>query len=183
MHTFLRAIKTYHKPLLWFSIITIIFGTMYVVVQQQNRLMANDMPMLLATENARLITNGVDAATVGNASPEDISTSLIPFVVVYDKAGKPVGGAGYLDRKLAQMPLGALQHATTSKPNYVTWQPKQSVRLASVVVATKDYYVVGAQSLKATEDRAGHLLRLTALGYGLAVLVAGGYCMVRKKVS
>ncbi len=177
---FPKTLAQYGKLLAWLMTLTILFGTMYGLVQQQNRLTANDMPTMLATEAARLINGGLDASTVGNSSPQDISTTRVPFIIVYDKKGKSVGGSGYLDKKLAQIPLGVLQHATAIKPNAVTWQPKSGVRLATVTVATKNNYVVGAQSLKATEDRDSTLLKLTALGYGLSLAVMVGYYVLRR---
>lgn len=164
MHTY----KLPHKIIERLLIVTFVFGTMYVLVQQQARQQANDMPELLATQAAKQLDAGMGLQSI-NMGATDVANHPVPFVVVYDKKGKAVAGSGYLNKKLAMMPTGVVNHATPGSSHAVTWAPREDIRLASVTVAAKDYYVVGGQSLQATESRAERLLGLTALGYGLSV--------------
>lgn len=145
-------------------------------------MLANDTPTLLATQVAKQLDAGLGLSSV-NMGATDLANNPVPFVIVYDKQGKAVGGSGYLDKKLAVAPKSMLQHAKANRNNVVTWQPKAGVRIASVTVAAKDYYVLGGQSLKATEDHASHLLKLTALGYVAALVVLAGYVCLGRLVS
>lgn len=174
-----KFLYKYRQYLLGAIILTGVFSTMYVLVQQQGRMLANDTPTLLATQVAKQLDAGLGLSSV-NMGATDLANNPVPFVIVYDKQGKAVGGSGYLGQKLAVAPKSMLQHAKSNRNNVVTWQPKADVRIASVTVAAKDYYVLGGQSLKATEDHATHLLKLTALGYVASVVVLVAYvCLSR----
>jgi hypothetical protein len=150
---------------------------MYGLVQQLGRMQANDTPTLLATQVAKQLDAGLGLSSV-NMPATDLANHPNPFVNIYDKQGKAVGGSGYLDAKLAIVPKGVLEHAKAGKNNAVTWQPKSGVRIASVTVAAKDYYVLGGQSLKATEDHADRLLKLTMVGYGISLATLAAYILI-----
>ncbi len=163
-----------------FLIVTILFGSVYGLLHCMNRSLANDMPELLATQAAKQLDAGLGLSSI-NMGATDLANNPVPFVVVYDKKEKAVGGSGYLNRKLAQMPRGVVQHATPGKPHAVTWAPGEGVRIASVTVKAKDYYVVGGQSLKMTENRSKRLLWLTLAAYAVTALVMYGvrFCQCR----
>ena len=55
MNRLLARIVAVRAPLVWFLTLTVVFATMYGLIQQQNRLSANDMPTMLATETAHLL--------------------------------------------------------------------------------------------------------------------------------
>ena len=167
----------YRHYLLSAVILTGIFSTMFVLVQQLGRMQANDTPTLLATQVAKQLDAGLGLTSI-NMGATDLANNPIPFVIIYDKQGKAVGGSGYLNAKLAVAPKGVLEHAKTGKNNVVTWQPKSGVRIASVTAVAKDYYVLGGQSLKATENHASQLLKLTVLGYGVSLAVLAAYVCV-----
>lgn len=162
-------------------LLTVAFGTMFVLVQQQARLAANDMPQLLANQAAKQLDAGYGLQSI-QMGATDLANDPVPFVIVYDKKGKAVAGSGYLGKKLAAMPTGVVNHAKSGAPHAVTWAPRSDIRIATVTVAAKEYYVVGGQSLKMTEAHAKRLLLLTALGYGasLFVTVAVRFCRCRK---
>lgn len=152
---------------------------MYVVLQQQDRMQANDMPELLATQAAKQLDAGLGLQSI-NMGATDLANYPVPFVIIYDKKGKAVAGSGYLDKKLAMMPKGVVNHATTGKPHAVTWAPRSDIRIASVTVAAKDYYVTGGQSLAAIEHRAERNLLVIAVGYGLSVLTMLFYALYQR---
>jgi hypothetical protein len=160
---------------------TVIFGTLYVVVQQYGRSSANDSPTALAESVAAEMKDPSNQATLP-LGKLDIATSLQPFVIIYDKNYKPLAGTGYLNGKLPTVDKGVLQSATPSHNNDVTWQPKAGVRIAAVAVKAGNYYVLGGQSLRLTENRADMLLKLTALGWLISmVCVATSYWLLNKR--
>jgi hypothetical protein len=112
----------------------------------------------------------------------DVTTSLQPFVIIYDKNYKPLAGTGYLDGKLPSIDKGVLQNTTTDHNNAVTWEPKSGVRIATVTVKVGNYYVLGGQSLRLTESRADMLLKLAVLGwFVIVVCVVAVYTMLNKR--
>ena len=180
MYTHLYKYRYY---LLSAAIITVIFGTMYGLVQQSGRMQANDTPTLLATQVAELLDAGLGPQSASPSLKTDLAKNPMPFVIIYDKQGKAVGGSGYLNAKLAVVPKGVLEHATAGKNNAVTWQPRSGVRIASVTATAKDYYVLGGQSLKTTEEHASKLLKLTMVGYGVSLAILATYALIGRFIS
>ncbi|MFZ1249433.1 MAG: hypothetical protein WAQ24_03865 [Candidatus Saccharimonadales bacterium] len=166
-----------HKIITRVAVLTIVFGSVWCALYLQNRSLANDMPTLLATQAAKQLEAGMGTQSI-NMGGTNLANNPVPFVIVYDKHGKPVAGSGYLDNKLAVAPKSMLEQAKAGKNHTVTWSPKDDVRLATVVVATKDNYVLGGQSLRATEDRAHKILKPLLAGYilSLLLLVAPYFC-------
>ncbi|QQS20115.1 hypothetical protein IPL85_01520 [Candidatus Saccharibacteria bacterium] len=159
-----------HHFITRFLLISLIFGSMYSLLHVMNRSLANDMPQLLATQAAKQLDAGLGLQSI-NMGATDLANNPVPFVIVYDKKEKAVAGSGYLGRILAQMPRGVVEHAKPGKPHAVTWAPREDIRIASITVASKDYYVVGGQSLKATDNRARLLLWCTLAAYAAALLI------------
>ncbi len=74
---------------------TILFGTIYVVATQVDRLSANDTPLRLASQVAAELREGQQATLT--AQPHvDLERSLVPFVVVENEQGSPTAGSGCL---------------------------------------------------------------------------------------
>jgi hypothetical protein len=162
-------------------LVTVILGTTYTLVQQYGRSSANDQPTMLA-ESIAAEMKDASAQTTLPLGKLNVATSLQPFIVIYNKSYKPVAGTGYLNGKLPSVDKGVLQHATAGHSNAVTWQPQKDVRIAAVVVKQGDYYVLGGQSLRLTEARDSHILRLAALGWVAAMVCLGaGYWMLNKR--
>jgi hypothetical protein len=160
---------------------TIVFGTMYTLLQQYGRSSANDAPTQLAESVAAQFKDASNQSTLP-LGKLNIATSLQPFVIIYDKNYKPLAGTGYLDGKLPSVDKGVLQHTTTEHNNAVTWEPKSGVRIATVTTKVGDYYVLGGQSLKLTEDRADMLFKLAALGWLVTmVCIVAGYAALNKR--
>lgn len=164
----IKGMKRYHRLFYAFVVVTIVFGTIYAVMQQQNRQQANDMPTMIATEAATQLNDGLTLSGL-DIGKVDVRTSLMPFLTVYDKQGKVVAGSGWLSGKVAELPKGVVQHATLGKNHYVTWSPALGLRFATATVATEKYYIVGAQSLKTTEHRIDQLGWLVLYGYIIAL--------------
>ena len=162
------------------GVLTIVFGTIYVVNQQSERLRANDAPQQLAQTVASELEGGTTPQELVT-SKVNMATSLEPFAIVYAKDGRAMAGSGYLNGKLAAVPLGVLQTATKAKPHSVTWQPQNGVRVASVTVVAGGYYVLGGQSLRLVENHATTTLQLTLLGWLASVFaLLGGYVFIRR---
>jgi hypothetical protein len=152
---------------------TILFGTIYVVAAQLDRLSANDAPLRLASQVAAELREG--QTTTVNAQPHvDLSRSLAVFVVVEDAQGQASDGSGFLDGSLVSLPTGVLASAAKSGQDNVTWQPAAGLRFATVTVKVGDQFVSAGQSLKPSEGRTGTLQLLVGFSWLVSMLVLGG---------
>lgn len=158
------------------AVITILFGTMYGMVQQTIRLSAYDAPH-----------QAIDAyvanrdASESNFTRINLAADSNVFVIAYGSDGRPIGGDGYLNGKLGVVPIGVLQHAHAGHENTVTWQPQPGVRLAVVVAKDGNSYILAGQSLKSYEDRIGQIGQVAFFGWLLALLVLGtGFALTKK---
>ena len=149
---------------------TILFGTIYVVAQQLDRLSANDAPLRLATQVAAELREG-QTSTVDAQPHVDLSRSLAPFVVVEDAQGRATDGSGFLKGSLVSLPTGVLGSAAKSGQDNVTWQPAPGLRFATVTLRVGDQFVSAGQSLKPSEDRDGTVRLLVGFGWLVSMLV------------
>jgi hypothetical protein len=159
-------------------IVTGLFASLYVVIQQTERQGADDSPARLASQVASELTDtGSATGPAGGSAPDvvNIATSDEPFFVVYDAKNRPVAGTGHEDGALPTVPAGVLAEARHDGANHVTWQTSDGRRFATVERLAGHDVVLAAQSLTPTEariDRLG-LLVLIAWACVLAVVVLG----------
>jgi hypothetical protein len=154
-------------------LVTVVIGTCYGMAQQSIRLGANDAPR-----------QAIDAyvanrdASQSNFTKINLAADSNVFVLIYDTNGKAIGGDGYLDNKLAVIPVGVLQNAKDGHENAVTWQPKSGVRLATVVGKDGNQYIVAGQSLKMFEERIHTVGQVAFAGWVVSMLVLVSYHLV-----
>ena len=163
---------------------TILFGTVYVVAQQLDRLSANDAPLRLASQVAAELREG-QTATVDAQPHVDLSRSLATFVVVEDAQGRASDGSGFLKGSLVSLPTGVLTNAAQSGQDNVTWQPAPGLRFATVTLRVGDQFVSAGQSLAPSEDRDNTIRLLVGTGWLLSILVLGGvwFCLYRFRLE
>jgi hypothetical protein len=135
----------------------------YVAQQQLQRHAANDPQLQLAQDGALALERGRTPAQLISDDTVDIAHSLAPFVIVLDDTGKPVASSGRLDGQVPVPPTGVLDGVRRFGEERVTWAPRRSVRLASVVHrvnGAQPGFIVAARSLGETEWRIARLGRL-----------------------
>lgn len=172
------------KLIPWLGVVVIIllvFGTIYTVAQQAGRSAANS-PQIQIAEDAAAQLNRGDQPVIVASGQVDIETSLAPFTIVYDKAGKVVSGSGYIRGETPKAPMGILAAARGRDYHAVTWEPKNGVRIAAVTVAADKYYVLSGRSLKLTENQASTTLLLSALGCLASLVVVGVLYVVARMI-
>ena len=155
---------------------TCAIGFAYLVGQQSWRLGADGVPEQLAYDGSVAVAAGSPPASVAGTGTVDIATSSAPWVVVFDKDGRPLAGSGLLDGKLAQPPAGVFGSARDGGPHgdRITWQPRSGVRQAIVVHTVKSGpggYVVAGRSLHEAEAQIDILGALAAAAW-LATMAA-----------
>lgn len=173
------------KPITYLALVgvlVIIFGTIYVVVQQAQRSDANYPQIQMSEDMAAQIGSNKDPHLASTLTPVDMRASLAPFTIVYDAKGNVVSGSGYLDRKVPKAPAGMLSDSSGKTYNAVTWQPADGVRIASVTVQAGKYYVLSGRSLTEVEKNENRTLQLSIIGGILALLVVAA-AVVAKTVA
>jgi len=160
----------------WFgyaAIITLACGIIYVTVQQNFRLSANDPQIQMAQDAAIAIDKGADPKELaGTNAALELSQNLSPFLVVYDRSGNIIAGAATLNGKPLKIPQGVIDYILKNGRDAASWQPEPGVRQAMVGFSTakKDYIVVAGRSLAPTEERIGRLGEQVAFGWVLSVI-------------
>ena len=82
------------------------------------------------------------------------------------------------------VPYGVLTGADYQTYHSVTWQPQSGVRIASVTVKAKNYYVLSGRSLKEVEKNEDQALRLTLAGGSLSIAVLFvAYVLLKSRIS
>ncbi len=168
-----------YRPLLAVTLVlVVIYGTIYVSIQQMQREDA-DWPQIQMAENAATLLNENQPPRMFSGTNVDISKSLETFTNVYDLNGDPVTGSGYLDNALATVPKGILTAAKGKDYHIVTWQPKSGVRIAAVTVKSDKYYVLSGRSLKEVEKNESKTLVYAVLGGLISLAIAATYFATR----
>lgn len=135
----------------------------YLVMQQVERTGANDPQVQLAEDAAAFLSRGGSALEVVPPRSVDIGRSLAPVVIVLDDAGHPIASSGTLDGVVPVPPSGVLAEVRARGEERVTWAPRRSVRLASVVERVdgpRPGFVIAARSLREVEGRIALIGRL-----------------------
>jgi hypothetical protein len=156
-------------------IVTAMFASLYLVMQQIERQGADDAPGRLASQLASQLSSSGSGADASAADDVDLAASDATFFVIYDSADRPVSGTGRIDGGLAAIPAGVLDQARRTGTNHVTWQIADGRRFATVEHRAGDTVVLGGQSLAPTEGRIDQLglLILVAWACVLAIVAVG----------
>jgi hypothetical protein len=129
----------------------------------------------MAEDAATALGESQQYETLLPAYPVEISTSLAPFMVIYDQAGQPLASNGYLNGSFPQLPPGVFDYANQNCEDRVTWQPEPGVRMAAVVVrydGDKPGFVLAARSLREVEKRVGQIEQLTVLVWAITLVTS-----------
>ena len=132
-------------------------GLVYLIVQQVLRQEANDPQIQLSEDLAASLSSGQAPSGGLPAQQVEISTSLAPFVMVFDDAGKVLASNALLDGATPQYPAGVLDYVRQHGQDRVTWQPREGVRQATVVTRFSgpagSGFVMAGRSLREVEER------------------------------
>ena len=151
-------------------VITCLSGLIYLAVQQDIRIGANDPQIQIAEDVAGELSNGQNPQYLIPPTKIDMSKSLATYIMVFDKDGKLIGSSVSLNGKDPIVPQGVFastKKSATGETRF-TWQPKNGVRSAVVI----DYYkgpipgfVLIGRSLRETEIRESQQETIVFLGW------------------
>ncbi|HYM65002.1 MAG TPA: hypothetical protein VES68_00750 [Candidatus Sulfotelmatobacter sp.] len=166
MNKYLREVLTKWIP--FAVVITLLCGVIFVSVQQNYRMSANDPQIQLTEDVTNAILQGQSPKAFIPTRKLDLSKTLATFIILYDGKGKIIGSSVALDGKDPIVPQGVLDSAKTKGQSRITWQPKNGVREALVVNYYKgpqEGYVAIGRSLREVEIREENLQLMVFSGW------------------
>lgn len=173
---------------LWvlFSVVTLIFGTIFLTAQQILRLGANDPQYAMVKDGVARIKATQNGYAAQSGEMIDIKVSESPFMAVLDQEKRLVVSNARIDSTNQDIPLppkAVFDDAKSKGVRTFTWQDSEGRRFATMVehVALEnsgaDFYVLGAKSLKSVESRISRIGWKVFLGYLLTLAALAWYFM------
>ena len=161
--------------------ISCLCGLLYVTVQQVLRQSANDPQIQVAEDTAAALDNHQNIVISNNKI--DLTKSLSPFTMIFDKNGKMTSSEAELDGQIPVIPSGAFDYVAQNGEDRLTWQPEAGVRIAAVITKYNNGYVVVGRSLREVEKQENGLFREVLLGWvgTLVVSFLGAVVFFSKK--
>jgi hypothetical protein len=153
---------------------TVVILLIFVAVQQDLRLGANDPQIQMAEDAATHLDAGASPTAVLPSENIDMAHSLAPFVIVFDRQRQPLASSVAFNGDTPLPPPGVFTSVSShGGRNEVTWQPAPGVRSAAIVVAYAHGYVLAGRSLRVVEERESSLGNAAIVAW-LAMLVFTG---------
>lgn len=152
-------------------VITLIFGSVYVTLQQFGRHAANAAPAAAAAAQVQQMGSGP------TAGPRlELTADSGVFVIVFGEDNKPTSTTVILHGVPPVVPAGVLETAKALGSDAVTWQPEPGLRMAVVARQAPGGVVVAGQSLTPFEDGDRMSQLFLAAGWlGSMVVLAGAF--------
>ncbi len=153
-----------------------ICGLIFLTIQQNLRMSANDPQIQMSEDYAYLMSKNAFPLTSLYQVPMklDLENEYTPFMIFYDDSGKELISTGQLDGKTPLLPPGVLDYVKNHGEDRITWQPKPGVRLASVInhfASSKSAgFVLVGRNLREVERREDQLLIQVAVGWTTTII-------------
>ena len=154
---------------------TLLSGLVYLEVQQSLRWGANDPQIQMAEDAAAALAAGAAPESALPAARVEISTSLAPFMVIYNNIGEALVSSATLHGATPALPSGIYDYTRQHKEDRVTWQPEPDVRMAAVVVAyggAQPGFVLAGRSLREVEIREDQAEQITGIAWLVTVFAS-----------
>ncbi len=154
------------------GIITLFCGLVYVTVQQVYRQTANDPQIAMVQEISEQLSEKIDPASLVSSYKMKMDKTQNPFIIILDGSLKILVSNVDLNGEIPIPPKGVFETAKNEKEFRVTWQPRNDIRIASVIQYTKspsEYYVLAGKSLNETESRIEQLIHFCMIFWVLSV--------------
>ncbi len=165
------------------AVLTVIFGTIYAVAQQDLRQSANDPQIQLAEDGAAALAAGGVPASLMPADRHviDVSQSLAPFIMVFDNGGKVLESSMKAGNTLPVPPAGVFDYVRAHGEDHVTWQTASGLRFAAVIVpfaavapaggVISSGFVLAARSLREVENREANTELIAGSAWALCMII------------
>jgi hypothetical protein len=175
----MKTFKLIFKAWLPFAVmITAFCALVYASVQQAYRQSANDPQIQMAEDAADALADGGGVDMIIPTTKVSVAKSLAPFLIAYDTSGNVIAASVTLDGQTPALPAGVLDSAKQLSENRVTWQPREGIRIAAVIVSYKNGYVLAGRSLHEVEARESQLTTFAGVTWILALLASFAVIML-----
>lgn len=142
----------------------------YAAVQQSYRQSADDPQIQMANDAAAALANGQNVESLVPAAKISIDKSLAPFLIIYDASGNELISSALLDGQTPALPNGVLDSTKQLGENRISWQPRDGVRIATVIVSYKDGFVLAGRNMREVEQREAQVSTFAGLTWILAMV-------------
>ena len=178
--------KVFDVTLKWLPmalVVTALCGVVYAAVFQNIRQSANDPQIQMAEDAAALLASGAPLQSVLPPNKVDITSSLAPYLIVYDENGQAVASSAQLDGTAPAIPAGVFAYTRDHAEDRLTWQPREGVRSAIVVThfrGAASGFVVAGRSLREVERQEDNLMLIVGAAWlaSLAATLAASVALV-----
>lgn len=154
------------------AVVTVLLaGLGYLLVQQDQRSLANDPQIQMATDAVLALDAGASPQSLVPSTQFDIAQSPAPYLVIYDASGKVLAASATVGGNALIPPSGVFDSTPHRRFDAITWTPAPGVRSAVIVMRYSRGYVLAGRSLQYIEERESNTLLLATLG-GLSTLAA-----------
>ena len=158
----------------------------YAAVQQAYRQSADDPQIQMANDAVTALSSGHSADLLVPAAKVSVADSLSPFLIIYDNTGHEVASSAVLDGETPVLPEGVLDSTKQLGENRISWQPRQGVRIATVIVSYKDGFVLAGRNMREVEQREAQVSMFAGMTWilamfgTLAVIIFGEFFLTNK---
>jgi hypothetical protein len=152
--------------------VTALCALIYLAVQTDLRIGANDPQIQLAEDAAAALAQGKPPSDLVPAATVDIASSLSPHLTVFDEQSHPLQSSARLGGSIPTPPAGVFAYARSHADNRFTWEPRPGVRIAAVVKyhgGPKPGFVLAGRSLREVERQEDQLTSVVALAWVLTL--------------
>ena len=159
---------------------TVLFLTIYFVMEQNYRSNANDPQIQMAQDEANNL-NTTQGTGFSYGQNVDLSKTLATFNVIYDNNGKLITPT-VANGASATLPSGVASYAKKHGEDIFTWNINNT-RIAAVVEKFDRGYVLVGRSLKEIDKRIGQMAGLVFIFWliSLVVLYGSGYFLQKNR--
>ncbi len=142
----------------------------YAAVQQAYRQSADDPQIQMANDAMAALSSGHQADLLLPATKVSIAESLAPFLIFYDSSGNEIASSAVLDGQTPALPAGVLESTKQIGENRISWQPRAGVRIATVIVSSKDGFVLAGRNMREIEQREAQVSTFAGITWVVAML-------------
>lgn len=179
--------KIFIKWLPFAVVTTFLCGLIYLAVQQDIRISANDPQIQIAQDIAQALSHNVPPEQIVGQNQTDISKSLDTYVIILDTKGKVLASSASINGTTPTLPAQLFTDLNKqSQEKRFTWQTKEGVRSAVVVVPfqgnIKGYLLVG-RNIKEIEIRERNLELQVGSAWLVTLLATFGAVALQEMLS
>lgn len=156
--------------------IVFVFGAIYLVAQQNYRTAANDPQVQIAEDLMAQMDAGQSSVSLNEITKVDMEFSTSTFIIAYDRDKKIIANSSTLAGETLSPPTETLNNIKEDdlllpkNQNRFTWEPKNGVRIATVIIKGEKGYVLAGRNMREEELR----IRTIQILEGIFMLFALG---------